>query len=221
MYTFVFNLTLLKLIFPLLHFQHQWQVNKGKCGICGDPWESNPHPNEQGGKFSNGIIARTYHNDDTHINIAIEVEKNKNGYFEFRLCPEVSAKNPVTQECLNRFPLDIEGQGKRFYPQSSGTVYLRVAMPKGVLCERCVLQWKWHTGKLYICIYFQIKYFIILSEKFEDSKGVIRSHKSKDRQHCDQQKREKGTDNDMQSTTQKRLINTVPLKTGELTQVLR
>ena len=134
------------------YLQHQWQVNKGRCGVCGDPWEATPRPNEQGGKYANGIISRTYHTDDSHINIAIEVETNKNGYFEFRLCPEISDKNPVTQECLDRYPLDILGHGKRFYPPSAGMMYLQVAIPTGVMCERCVLQWKWHTGK-YIIVF--------------------------------------------------------------------
>ncbi|CAC5359099.1 unnamed protein product [Mytilus coruscus] len=125
---------------------HQWQENKGKCGVCGDPWDSNPRPNEMGGKYFNGLIARTYHTDDSHIDIEIEVEKNKHGYFEFRLCPEVSDNNPVSQECLDRFPLEIVGHGQRFYPSSARNVYLQIAMPEGLVCERCVLQWKWHTA---------------------------------------------------------------------------
>ena len=44
---------------------------------------------------------------------------------------------------------------------------------------------------------------ILMSYKFEDTKVVIRSHKSnKDRQHNDQRKRGKGHNN-LQSTTQK------------------
>jgi hypothetical protein len=43
--------------------------------------------------------------------------------------------------------------------------------------------------------------------KFEDTKGVIRSQKSKkDRQHNGQKKKDKRTNNDLQHITQKRTI---------------
>jgi hypothetical protein len=38
-------------------------------------------------------------------------------------------------------------------------------------------------------------------EEFEDTKGVIRIHKSKNRQHNGQNKKNKRTNNDLQSTT--------------------
>jgi len=40
-------------------------------------------------------------------------------------------------------------------------------------------------------------------EQFEDIKGVIRIRKLKDRQHNDQQKKDKGTNSDLQNITQK------------------
>jgi len=43
----------------------------------------------------------------------------------------------------------------------------------------------------------------MMQEKFEDSKGVIRSRKLKDRQHNGQNKRDKRTNNDLQNITQK------------------
>jgi hypothetical protein len=49
-------------------------------------------------------------------------------------------------------------------------------------------------------------------EKFEDTKGVIRSRKFKKDRYYDVQKK---TDNDLQNTTHKRLIEQqVPHKTG-------
>ena len=42
-----------------------------------------------------------------------------------------------------------------------------------------------------------------LKKKSEDTKGVIRSHKSKARQYNNQQKKDKRTNNELQSTTQK------------------
>ena len=60
----------------------------------------------------------------------------------------------------------------------------------------------------------------MMEEEFEDTKGVIRIHKSKkDRQHNGQKKKYKRTNNDLQNThkTKDRITRT-PLKTGgELT----
>jgi hypothetical protein len=61
------------------------------------------------------------------------------------------------------------------------------------------------------CIKLVITYFRHLEkrhpywpEEFEDTKGVIRIRKSKiDRQHNDQKKKEKRTNNDLQNTTYK------------------
>ena len=38
--------------------QHDF-INKGRCGVCGDPW-SGPHPHQAGGRYATGTIARSY-----------------------------------------------------------------------------------------------------------------------------------------------------------------
>jgi hypothetical protein len=43
----------------------------------------------------------------------------------------------------------------------------------------------------------------LLEEKFEDTKDVIRSRKSKDRQHNGRKKKDERTNNDLQNITQK------------------
>ena len=40
-------------------FQHQWGINGGKCGVCGDPWDG-VREHEAGGKYANGLIAANY-----------------------------------------------------------------------------------------------------------------------------------------------------------------
>jgi hypothetical protein len=61
------------------------------------------------------------------------------------------------------------------------------------------------------------------SEKFEDTKGVIRSRKSKDRQYHGQKKKDKGANNDLKThyTENKRSSNTNLIKNRGWTQVLR
>jgi hypothetical protein len=56
----------------------------------------------------------------------------------------------------------------------------------------------------------------IIQEKFEYTKGVIKSRKSKDRQYNGQQKKDKETNTDLQNITQKHKDGTTitPVKTG-------
>ena len=51
--------------------------------------------------------------------------------------------------------------------------------------------------------YYHTCSWLSLKEEFEDTKGVIRSRKSKDRQYNDQKKKDKRTNNDLQNTTRK------------------
>ena len=53
-------------------------------------------------------------------------------------------------------------------------------------------------------------------EEFEDTKGVIRIRKSKDREHNRQTKRDRRTNNDLQNTTHKTKdrVTRTPLNTG-------
>jgi hypothetical protein len=55
----------------------------------------------------------------------------------------------------------------------------------------------------------------LLSEKFEDTKGIIVSRKSKDRQHNGQKKKDKRTNHDLQNITYKTKdrVTRTPLKT--------
>ena len=117
--------------------QHD-EINQGRCGECGDTY-STPRPrlNDEGGDYGTGIIAQTYtegsvsrslHSEPElcrnlwiHIfqqwqavRTVVNITANHLGYFEFRLCPKQSAEELVTQECLDRYPLEVidyPGQG--------------------------------------------------------------------------------------------------------------
>jgi hypothetical protein len=56
----------------------------------------------------------------------------------------------------------------------------------------------------------------VKQEKFEDTKGIIRICKSKDRQHNGQKKKDERTNNDLQNITQKTKdrVTQTPLKHG-------
>ena len=62
------------------------------------------------------------------------------------------------------------------------------------------------------CAQFTYLIIFILQEEFEDTKGVIRIPKSKNRQHNDQKKKDRKTNIDLENTTQIRLNRLLFLK---------
>ena len=82
--------------------QHQWEVNDGKCGICGDAWEVNPRPHEAGGPWGNtGIIVATYE-PGQWIDVSIEVTTQHMGYFVFKVCPSNNWEKDPDQDCFDK-----------------------------------------------------------------------------------------------------------------------
>ena len=52
----------------LLTLQTQWNINKGKCGICGDRWDGpKPRDHEVGGKYYQGTIVETYKKGEKRV----------------------------------------------------------------------------------------------------------------------------------------------------------
>ena len=136
-------------------FSRQWQRNKGRCGICGDPWDTpQPRLHEAGGKYGTGTLVRKYLTGSV-ITIRVELTANHRGYFEFRLCPVNDLKNDATQECLDRYVLRrVEGreQGEqphetRLYPGPGNKVFAsRYTLPPELTCKHCVMQWRYIAG---------------------------------------------------------------------------
>ncbi|EFX65039.1 hypothetical protein DAPPUDRAFT_65736 [Daphnia pulex] len=123
-------------------------INKGRCGECGDEWSlPRPRPNDEGGQYGTGIKGKTYYQGSV-IDITVNISSNHKGYFEFRLCPKSSASELVTQECLNANLLKMADDTTRFYlpSQESKPYSPRVKLPAGLICENCVLQWLYNAG---------------------------------------------------------------------------
>ncbi|CAH2052837.1 unnamed protein product, partial [Iphiclides podalirius] len=99
-------------------FTRQWNRNGGKCGVCGDAWDSPiPRPHELGGRFGKGVIVRRYAPKDTIV-IKVELTASHMGYFEFRVCEEPKA---TTQECLDRNVLKLDTKNAtKYYPKDGG-----------------------------------------------------------------------------------------------------
>merc|ERR1711962_1034537 len=76
---------------------HQNVDQKGKCGICGDPFDG-PKPHEApGGQYANGNIVRTY-KQGQEVKVAIGITANHLGYFTFKLCPNNNVNKDPEQD---------------------------------------------------------------------------------------------------------------------------
>lgn len=128
--------------------QTQWWLNGGKCGVCGDPYNA-PRENEPPyGKYAKGLITQSY-TSGSIMRATVHVTASHKGYFEFRLCPHDDPNVTVTQECLDRNLLsDPITKGTKFFvdDKSVGIYQLDLQLPEGVVCNACVLQWRYRTG---------------------------------------------------------------------------
>ncbi|XP_055377878.1 uncharacterized protein LOC129609783 [Condylostylus longicornis] len=134
-------------------YQRQWSKNGGKCGECGDAWDlPKPRPHEFGGKWGQGVVVRKY-NPGSEITIRVELTASHMGYFEFRLCPEIKAK----QDCLDKNLLKIitgvpltpmpDDLDTRFYPRNGSRIYeIKAKLPNDMKCNHCVMQWRYVAG---------------------------------------------------------------------------
>ncbi|XP_039263587.2 uncharacterized protein LOC120339509 [Styela clava] len=135
-------------------FSYQ-QALGGKCGICGDPYDADVKENEAGGRYANGIIVRHYEQPGAWVTAEVEITAHHKGYFEFRLCPWNQPDVSVAG-CENWYLLDtVSPDGtKWFLPASTGQgqIYeVPIKLPDGVVCDQCVLQWRYHTGNSWGC----------------------------------------------------------------------
>jgi len=132
-------------------YAHHYQVNKGKCGVCGDPWDqATPRDNEDGGKFYKGIIVRGYKAGQV-MPIEVELTATHYGYLEFRLCAKNDPASHSDQTCYDEHVLQRPNSvdGSKYYIKSQyGTHYAsyNLTLPKDVTCSHCVLQWHYQTG---------------------------------------------------------------------------
>lgn len=130
----------------------QWKINGGRCGECGDAWDiPEPRPHEYGGQWGQGLVVRSY-TPGSKITIRVELTASHMGYFEFRVCPNKSAKQSCLDEnvlqVLNGSPSrpNLTDLKTRFYPRNGSCVYEMQALLPDFTCDQCVLQWRYVAG---------------------------------------------------------------------------
>lgn len=86
--------------------QVQWNRNRGKCGVCGDAYDSSFKRHEVGGPFATGFITETY-SQGQQIDVMVQLTAAHLGKFIFRVCKQVDETKEVTQECLDQNQLKV------------------------------------------------------------------------------------------------------------------
>lgn len=128
--------------------QVQWNLNNGKCGICGDDFGSpSPRSMENTGMYGKGKVAKLYKQGET-IEVSVLITANHLGYFQFSLCDLKGKEHlPETEECFKVLPLQ-DGSDIYMLPSSDVGYYkAMVQLPKNGTCSSCVLRWHYNTGK--------------------------------------------------------------------------
>lgn len=129
-------------------FARQWNRNGGKCGPCGDPWDTpQPRSNEGGGKYGLGVIVEEWKAGQI-VELGVELTANHMGYFEFRLCPHNNPRYPVSNDCLDKYVLNrADGSGPRYFPgPGAKKFYSNYRLPSEITCKQCVIQWRYVAG---------------------------------------------------------------------------
>ncbi|XP_066920226.1 uncharacterized protein [Clytia hemisphaerica] len=120
----------------------------GKCGVCGDTADQTNQPHADGGRFAKGIIVKKYRAGQV-IDVDINLSTAHYGYFEFRI-GQFDNRKVVGDRYgkLQGHLLPLVSGGTRFKVPDNirGARYnIKLRLPSGLRCRRCVLQW-WYKG---------------------------------------------------------------------------
>ncbi|XP_065344983.1 uncharacterized protein LOC135942658 [Cloeon dipterum] len=128
-------------------FQIQHNAYGGKCGPCGDSYgDARPRANENTGKFGRGIVSSTYIQGQA-ISATFEITANHRGWIQFSICKLNTTNQLETEECF--VPLQLKGTTETRYvlPNDNiGETTVQLQLPPNLVCQRCALQWHYHTG---------------------------------------------------------------------------
>ena len=83
------------------------------------------------------------------IKVRVEITANHLGYFEFRLCQLARPAAKATKACFDKHVLRLaDGSGTQYkLGTRKGIIAVKLRLPRGVRCKRCVIQWKYHAGQ--------------------------------------------------------------------------
>ncbi|GLV40235.1 uncharacterized protein CBL_03616 [Carabus blaptoides fortunei] len=124
----------------------QWENNGGNCGICGDDYRiAQPRPNENGGTFGRGTVAKTYQQGEV-IQVNVLLTANHMGWFKFSLCNLTDPDTYETEDCFDELKLADGNEIYKLPSSDTGYYAVDIQLPVHYTCERCVLRWHYNTG---------------------------------------------------------------------------
>jgi len=127
--------------------KEQWEVNGGKCGLCGDNWSDAIREHETPNKYATGTIAATYV-PNQEIDITLDITVSHLGHFTFKLCYAESDLHDPSQLCFDRNILPVLPERTDSWELTEWVAQeytVRVQLPD-IECDRCVLQWTYTGG---------------------------------------------------------------------------
>ncbi|KAG8228483.1 hypothetical protein J437_LFUL009348 [Ladona fulva] len=132
-----------------IYINRQWNFNDGRCGLCGDDYAlPRPRPYENMGARSRGIVVEAYE-EGAVIPVVATITASHKGYFMFNMCPLKNDLEWEEEECFAKYPLELaDGSGYRYYLQTwdTGNYPMKLKLPEGLTCDRCVLRWHYVAG---------------------------------------------------------------------------
>lgn len=107
-----------------------------------------PRPNENGGKYGNGVIVASYEGS-TDIPITVRLTANHKGYFLFDLC-NLDEFLTESERCFENSIISLrDGSDKYIVPNyNPGDFHLTVRLPERIGCDHCVFRWTYISGKI-------------------------------------------------------------------------
>jgi hypothetical protein len=125
----------------------------GRHGVCGDPWNA-ARDHEAGGKFATPRRVAAVFNQGQTFKAKITLTANHIGRWSLRLCAippgssDASERRIATQGCFDKTILQrADGRGPfTLVPKNVMSFDVVYRLPRGLKCERCVMQWVYETG---------------------------------------------------------------------------
>ncbi|XP_043286717.1 uncharacterized protein [Venturia canescens] len=111
------------------------------CAACGDLLQDiQPRPFENGGKYGRGLIVRSYAAGSI-IKVVVRMRTQKDGYYEFWVCPLQNETMIETEACFDQYKLtNLSGEYQIPRWGDNNLTEMNLHLPQNLTCDHCVLR---------------------------------------------------------------------------------
>lgn len=130
----------------------------GQCAPCGDDLkQSQPRKNENGGYYNKKKTIVAQFKEGQEIAVTMLITANHRGWVQFSLCELKNESAVETEDCFSPLTVNEDADRRPFWgddlstkfkvPEGvTGSMDVKVQLPKGKSCDHCVLRWFYSTG---------------------------------------------------------------------------